>query len=106
MKFEELYDKLMEDYNYDFSGQAVMGNPQISTGISVNQFKPFDANGEGNKTLPRGLFPQKSNKLSRKNKKRLNRQLKNQSLKEIAKKISLTLGYIAGTDDLTGTELE
>lgn len=31
---------------------------------------------------------------------------KNQSLKDIAKKISLTLGYIAGTDDLIGTELE
>jgi hypothetical protein len=31
---------------------------------------------------------------------------KNQSLKDIARKISLTLAYIAGTEDLIGTELD
>ena len=72
MKFDELINRLTEDYNYDFtSGKYPTGTAYASQGTLQNIAQPFPGMGGANEPLGRGLFPQKKDYITKKKKKLL-----------------------------------
>ena len=75
MKFDELINRLTEDYNYDFtSGKYPTGTAYASQGTLQNIAQPFPGMGGANEPLGRGLFPQKKDYITKKKKKKLRRK--------------------------------
>jgi hypothetical protein len=76
MKFDDIIKRLLEDYNYDFTsgkyqtGTAYAGGPNTPLNVAM----PFQGMGGANQPLGRGLFPQKKDYITKKNKKKLKKK--------------------------------